>query len=312
MTILQSTFLLALFLAGAFAAYGVIALIVPGQVHRRLDALAHEGGDEPQVEARPGPITRWLARIGAATFAREPDKLTPLRLRFYRAGLRSTSVPPAFYGLKVVLAIALPLAVFFVAVGAYRMRELPVFELGLIVALFAGIGYFLPDGILGRLTAWRQRELFFALPDALDLMRVCVEAGLSLDAAIQRVGRDIAIDCPALADELRLVSVELRAGATRADALHNLALRVNLEDVDGLVSMLIQTDRFGTSIADALKVHSEALRRKRQFQAQERAAKLPVKLLFPLVFCIFPALLLVLLAPAAIHIYRVMLPTIAH
>jgi tight adherence protein C len=141
-------------------------------------------------------------------------------------------------------------------------------------------------------------------------MRVCVEAGLGLDAAIERVGREMALESSALAEEFHLVTLELRAGASRADALRNLAVRVGLEDIDAMVSMLVQADRFGTSIAESLRVHSDALRTKRRLLAEEKAAKLPVTLLFPLIFCIFPALLTVLLGPAVITVVRVLLPTI--
>lgn len=169
-------------------------------------------------------------------------------------------------------------------------------------------GYFLPTGVLDRLVAMRQRELFLAFPDALDLLRVCVEAGLGLDAAVERVGREMQIESQALAQEFSLLGLELRAGAGRTDALRNLALRIGLKDIDTLVAMLIQADRFGTNMADSLLVHSESLRSKRRLAAEEAAAKLPVKILMPLIFCVFPALLTVLLGPAVINIVLVLAP----
>jgi tight adherence protein C len=175
----------------------------------------------------------------------------------------------------------------------------------------AALGYYLPNAVLSHLVTLRQRELFRAFPDALDLLRVCVEAGLGLDAAVERVGREIQIESEALAQEFSLLGLELRAGAARADALRNLALRIALEDIDGLVSMLIQADRFGTSVAESLKVHSASLRTKRRLVAEEAAAKLPVKILMPLIFCIFPALLTVLLGPAVINISQILLPRLA-
>jgi tight adherence protein C len=175
----------------------------------------------------------------------------------------------------------------------------------------AAFGYYLPNVVLSRLVMRRQAELFRAFPDALDLLRVCVEAGLGLDAAVERVGREIQIESEALAQEFSLLGLELRAGAARADALRNLALRIGLDDIDALVSMLIQADRFGTSVAESLRVHSESLRTKRRLVAEEAAAKLPVKILMPLIFCVFPALLTVLLGPAIINVSQILLPKLA-
>ncbi len=177
---------------------------------------------------------------------------------------------------------------------------------------FSFAGYFLPNGILDRMVAKRQHELFMAFPDALDLLRVCVEAGLGLDAAIKRVGQEIQLESHALAQEFSLLGLELRAGASRNNALRNLALRIGLEDINSLVSMLIQADRFGTSMADSLRVHSESLRSKRRIKAEEAAAKLPVKILLPLIFCVFPSLLTVLMGPAVINILQLLMPRMAN
>ncbi len=142
-------------------------------------------------------------------------------------------------------------------------------------------------------------------------MTVCVEAGLGLDEAIGRVSEEIGLSSPVLSDELHLVALELRAGGGREKPLRNLALRTGVDEIDMLVATLIQSDRFGTSVGNALRVHSESLRTKRRLIAEEEAAKVPVKLLFPLIFCIFPSLLLVLMGPAVISIYRALLPALA-
>jgi len=157
----------------------------------------------------------------------------------------------------------------------------------------------------------RQREIFEAFPDALDLMTVCVEAGLGTEAAMLRVADDLQLKSPVLADELHLVNLELRAGADRERALRNLAIRTGVEEVDGFVAMISQAERFGTSIAASLRVHAEMLRTRRRQRAEEAAAKIALKLLFPLIFCIFPSLMVVLMGPAMIQIYRVLLPTMA-
>jgi len=165
-------------------------------------------------------------------------------------------------------------------------------------ALFAGMDW-----------GW-QREIFEAFPDALDLMLVYVESGLGLDLAIQRVATEIRLRCPALSDELELVCADVRAGSTRERALQRLSERIGLDEITGFSAMLTQADRFGTSIGDALRVQADALRTTRRLRAQEAAAKVPVKLMLPLVFCIFPAMFTVLLGPAAIRIWRVLVPAL--
>ena len=173
----------------------------------------------------------------------------------------------------------------------------------------AALGYYGPNLVLSRLVMVRQREIFESFPDALDLMTVCVEAGLGTEAAMMRVAEDMRLKSPALADELRIVNLELRAGADRERALRNLAIRTGVEEVDSFVTMISQAERFGTSIAASLRVHSEMLRTRRRQRAEEAAAKIALKLLFPLIFCIFPSLMVVLMGPAMIQIYRVLLPT---
>ena len=154
----------------------------------------------------------------------------------------------------------------------------------------------------------RQHRIRLGLPDALDLLVVSVEAGLGLDQAIQRVGDELAFAHPDLCDELRLINLELRAGKARAEALHNLAERTGVDDVISLVAMLVQTDKFGTSVAQSLRVHSETVRTKRRQRAEEAAAKTGVKMVFPLVFCIFPAIWVVTIGPAAIKFIQVIVP----
>ena len=157
----------------------------------------------------------------------------------------------------------------------------------------------------------RQREIFENFPDALDLLTVCVEAGLSLEQALNKVASEMHLKSLVLSHELELVLIEMRAGFSKEKALRNFASRTGVDDVDTLVAMLIQSERFGTSMGESLRVHSETLRDKRRFRAEEAAAKIALKLLFSLIFFIFPTLLLVLLGPAFIQIYRVLLPTMA-
>jgi tight adherence protein C len=174
----------------------------------------------------------------------------------------------------------------------------------------ASAGYFSPMLWLRYATNRRKEKLLEAFPDALDLMVVCVEAGLGLDAAISRVSGEIRFAHKELAEEFNLVSLELRTGLSRAEALKNLSRRIDLEEVGSLVALLVQTDKFGTSIGLSLRVHSDAMRVNRQLRAEELAAKLPVKMLFPLVFFIFPSLFVIVVGPAAIKIARTLMPSL--
>jgi tight adherence protein C len=172
----------------------------------------------------------------------------------------------------------------------------------------AAVGYLLPTMALGRLAKKRQHRIRLSLADVLDLLVVSVEAGLGLDQALQRVGEELATTHKDLSDELRLINLELRAGKARSEALRNLADRTGVDDLSSLAAMLIQTDKFGTSVAQSLRVHSDTLRTKRRQRAEEAAAKTGVKMVFPLVFCIFPAIWVVTIGPAAIRFVQVLFP----
>jgi tight adherence protein C len=215
------------------------------------------------------------------------------------AGYRSREAIVVFFGIRLGTAI-LSFMVF-----ASPIAGRP----NLMMALAAcGVGYVLPSMALARLAKRRQHRLRLSLPDALDLLVVSVEAGLGLDQALQRVADELAFAHPDLCDELKLINLELRAGKARVDALHNLATRTGLDDIASLVTMLVQTDKFGTSVAQALRVHSETLRTKRRQRAEEAAAKTGAKMVFPLVICIFPAIWVVTLGPAVIKFVQVLLP----
>lgn len=295
------------FLAASLGAMGLFYLLRPQPTTDRLQRLAGDGTAPGQTASGlRSALARLIRPFGRILMPQEGWENSALRRRFMNAGFRGESAMLVYFGMKALLAVTLP-AIFFVQLGFSRV---PLDATGVLVfiLLLAAVGYFAPNAYLARKIFVRQRELFEALPDALDLMTVCVEAGLALDAAIARVGAEMRLRSRALADELHLVQLELRAGATRERALRNLALRTGVEDIDSLVAMLVQTDRFGTSIADSLRVHAEGLRTKRRLRAEEAAAKIPVKLLMPLIFCIFPALLLVLMGPAYVAIYRALIP----
>ena len=202
----------------------------------------------------------------------------------------------AFRGAKILLLLGLLSLVYFT--GLYKNN--PIFILAI-----AGLGgYLLPDFWLTSRVRKRQHVIQLALPDALDLLVVCVEAGLALDQALLRVSQELRIAHPELCDELEIVNSEMRVGKARLDALRDLATRTGVDDLRSLVAMLIQTDRFGTSVAQSLRVHADQLRILRRQRAEERAAKAPVKMVPALVFFIFPAMFVVVLGPAVISIAR--------
>jgi tight adherence protein C len=225
-----------------------------------------------------------------------------LRTRFMNAGWRNPAAPTLYFASKSGLALALP------ALTGIVLAFLPSVPNGtsvlVLLLVAASIGYYLPNVVLSRIAQRRKREIFETIPDALDLLTVCVEAGLSLERALVKVATEIHIKSVILAQELQLVLMEMRAGFSKEKALRNFSLRIGVDDIDALVAMLIQSERFGTSIGDALRVYSENLRSKRRVIAEEAAAKIGLKLLFPLIFCIFPTLLMVLLGPAGIKIMR--------
>jgi tight adherence protein C len=237
-----------------------------------------------------------LANVAPRSSASERSKL---QVRLVNAGYRGSEALVIFAGTRVALAL------FAFAVVATPIFMRPNLMLAFVACAF---GYILPNMVLARLAKARQHRIRLSLPDALDLLVVSVEAGLGLDQALQRVGHELEYAHPDLCEELRLINLELRAGKARSEALHNLAERTGVDDVASLTAMLVQTDKFGTSVAQSLRVHSETLRTKRRQRAEEAAAKTGVKMVFPLVICIFPAVWVVTIGPAAIKFIQVLGP----
>jgi tight adherence protein C len=309
-----------IYLALIFLTVFVVALVVLTQFNTktlqdRLRIVKTGSGLETEIDQK-SKISPWVGRIIELTkpvaqlsVPKEGWESSQLRIRFMNAGYRSESAPMIFFLAKTVLTFTLPviLILYLTISGA----KYPANLLLLFIVTSAGLGYFLPNVFLERRIAYRKREILDSFPDAMDLIIVCVESGLGLDAALARVSEEMHMISPILGDELHLINLELRAGSSRERALRNLALRTGVEDIDTLVAMLVQSDRFGTSIAQALRVHAENLRTKRRLRAEEAAAKIALKLLFPLIFFIFPSMLLVLLGPAFISINRILLPTMA-
>ena len=262
--------------------------------YRRLRVLAPTGSG--LVMATPSLTGAQAASLPWARWAPpDPKSLSRLQRRLARGGFTTSRAVVVFSVAQVAIPIVLGAAV------------LLVFGLpGLFGALAAAaLGYMAPGLYVNRQTKLRQKAIRHGLPDALDLLTVCVEAGSGLDQAIAKASEELQTSHPALAEEFRAITTEIRAGKARLLAFQSFADRTGLDEVRTLVSMLTQTDRFGTSIGQALRVQSETARTKRRQEAEERAAKLGVKLVFPLVLCLFPALYVVCFGPVVVHVYRV-------
>lgn len=270
-----------------------------GTIERRLEEVAGVMVKPVEEErAFDKKVADALKRLGNAV-PRSPSEMGKLQQRLVTAGYRRNEAVAIFLGIRVGFALLL-----------FGLFASPlVFRPNFLSAIAAaGIGYVLPGFLLARMAKRRMHRIRLGLPDALDLLVVSVEAGLGLDQAIQRVADELAFAHPELADEMRLINLELRAGKARTEALRNFGERTQVDDVISLVAMLVQTDKFGTSVAQSLRVHSETSRTKRRQRAEEAAAKTGVKMVFPLVFCIFPAIWVVTIGPAAIKFVQVLGP----
>ena len=286
-----------IFISLLITAIGMSLLNGETAISRRLGELGMSGS-LPVPSTGNERLLKTLKRLGNA--APKPSReLGKLKERLIFAGYRGPEALTVFFGIRLALAIAL-----------FVIGSSPFVPKSSLIAGLAGaaLGYLLPSMALGRMAQRRQHRIRLSLPDALDLLVVSVEAGLGLDQAIQRVGQELEFAHPELSQELRLINLELRAGKGRAEALRNLADRTGVDDLSSLAAMLIQTDKFGTSVARSLRVHSETLRTKRRQRAEEAAAKTGVKMVFPLVFCIFPAIWVVTIGPAAIKFVEVLFP----
>ena len=294
-TITVLTFLTTLGIVGAlFYAFVPGKVKIAGRLSRLLspDVPVEETEFSAKQKERVQDTLASLGKLVSST----KSQSSKTQLLMVRAGYRSSEAVWAMRGVKVVMPIILVALVFFT--GLFLLSPLLIFGAALL------LGYLLPDIWLTWRIRARQHRLRLALPDGLDLLVICVEAGLGLDQALARVSQELHFAHPELSEELQVVNLEMRVGKTRLEALRELSQRTGLDDIKALVAMLIQTDRFGTSVAQALRVHSDELRMKRRQRAEEMAAKTTVKMVPVLVFFIFPALMVVILGPAVIAIMR--------
>lgn len=298
--ILAAVFISAIMVVGGF---GFWMLNSNNPVDRRLREIADVSDNEPHVKHKEGAFdVRWADPVAKIILPTEDWKVSRLRTKLVHAGYRSKSSLTVFLASKLLLALFIPILLVFpmLVSGVIQGGGQQVVVMAII---FSVLGFFIPDIILRFKIKDRQTGLLEAFPDALDLLVVCVEAGLALDGAILRVSKELAYSWPVLGEELQLVNLEIRAGKSRKAALKSLADRTGLQEIQGLVSILIQAEHFGTSIADSLREHADEMRLARIQRAKETAAKLPVRMTIPVVFFIFPSLFLVILGPAMISIY---------
>ncbi len=266
--------------------------------------------DTNQIDKGPGLLKRYFTAIasvfGNLNKPKNEETVSRMRKDLLNIGYRGQNAVIIFNGIRVICTLLPPATLFLfllcVPIHLSHLR-LMTFYIFLVSA-----GYYLPSLWLRLKIAKRKEKLLHGFPDAVDMMVVCVEAGMGMDAAIERVGREIEFENDVLSDELKLYNKEMKVGKTRRQALKDLALRTGLKEMKTLATLLIQTDKFGTSVAKALKTHSDFLRIQRYQRAEERAAKLTVKLVIPLIFCMFPSVFIVILGPAIINAIRVNQP----
>ncbi len=292
------------FLSVTLGLVGLFMWWMPTKTKQRLQALSSPSNS--------GNASNWtetvVGIVGPFAKLSTPDgdwETSPLRLKFIRAGIRHADAHLIYFGAKTLAPLL------FAGLALLALRAVSQAE-GLTLTMYvtsaALLGCYLPNAVLYGAIRSRKREIFDHFPEAADLMLVCVEAGLGLDAALTKVAEEMKLTSITLAEELHLTNLEMRAGGAREKSLRNLALRTGIEEIGTFAAMLTQADKFGASIGESLRVFSDDLRHKRQVRAEEMAAKVPTKMLLPLVVCIFPSIIMVIMGPAAIQIIRTLLP----
>ncbi|MGC8775183.1 MAG: type II secretion system F family protein [Chlorobaculum sp.] len=297
--------ILTIVLSGAAVASVVLALYALGvnnTVKKRLTQIVRQrwARVDTNVSRKPTPkrVATVINILSKISLPEDGWQNSSVRIRFVQAGIRNNNAPQYYYAVKTLLTLVLPVVLFLILRFSQSKPSIPLLFLFLLFT--AAAGYYLPEMVMRFITNKRIERMRNSLPDFMELMVVCTESGMSIDAAIARISQEMAHVNPDLAQEFYLSGLEMRAGATRIEALRNLALRTSLEDLHDLVTMLLQADKFGTSMAESLRVQSETMRLRRIQRAEELAAKIPVKLVLPLGLFIFPTLLIVMLGPAMI------------
>ncbi len=302
----------AVFLAITLGVWGVMSIVAsrPISAEERLKRVLDPGTRRPdaasiarQHDKLQARVTEAAKRLGQSVRPTNEAEIGKIRLELLNAGFRGENAVAVYYGVKVLaalLALAVTAPIF---VGKFGMSQkvLPY------VASISGLAFYLPGIVIGRIKKRRMEAIFLGLPDAIDLMVVCVEAGLGLDTAMRRVTTELASSCPALCDEFGIANFQVQMGRVRKDVLRDLGIRTGVDDLRALSAVIIQAEKFGSSIGQALRVQSDSMRTKRRQLAEERAAKTAVKIMIPLVLFIFPGVFVVLVGPAGIQIAKTMM-----
>ena len=281
-----------------FIGLAMIVMAASDPVRKRMNVFLADAKSEDKQESAVVPSKFESASKYLLPGDQQERNVTEERLM--HAGFVSPGVVSAFYGIRIILFIILPSLVIVVLPAMFP--ELSPKQILMSITASAVFAFLLPGMVLDRLILNRKRKLRNAFPDALDLLIVCVEAGMGLNPALQRVSEELDVSHPELAAEFSLVTAEIRAGIDRVESLKNLAKRTGLEDINGMVSLLAQSMRFGTSVAETLRVYSEDFRDRRMQAAEELAAKIGTKMIFPMVLCLFPAFFVIAIGPAILKV----------
>jgi len=301
MTLLITALLFVLVTVAA-AAVGMKVWVRPKEAIERVTNSAPAAPE--QMPVHPSLVFHELIKNIGTILPVNPKDAGVIQRRMIRAGIRNPNAMRYFYGAKVILGVSLPLLMSLAVSGA---DSDPANKMLAVLASVA-MGFFLPNEYISMKARKRQKEVRRGLPNALDLLVVCVESGLGLDQAVVQVAKDLDQAHPEISEEFAMVNYELKAGKRRIDALRNLAERTNVDDLKKLVAVLIQADRFGTGVAQSLRAHSDFMRVQARQIAEEKAAKLGVKLVFPIFFCILPSLFVVTVGPMVVKIMRDLIP----
>jgi tight adherence protein C len=294
---------LAVFVAMSLGTWCVLGLVAgkPNSAELRLKRLLDPHAVEAMQAKRQDMVQAKVAaaasKLGQSLRPTDAQELGKIRVKLLNAGFRHEQAVAVYYGVKLIalltgLAVAFP-----VCAVNYGMTQTAYIS----TACAGGLAFYLPDLFVGRRKKSRWESIFLGLPDALDLMVVCVEAGLGLDAAMRRVTTELAQSCPVICEEFAIANFQLQMGRSRKDVLRDLGIRTGVDDVRALAAVIIQAEKFGSSIASALRVQSDAMRLRRRQLAEERAAKTSVKIMIPLIFFIFPGVFVVLVGPAILR-----------
>jgi len=303
---------LAVFVAMSVAAWAVMSLVVgqPANAEERLKRVMNPNARRPdaagaarQQDKFQTKVTQAANKLGKSLRPTNEAELGKMRLELLNAGFRGENAVAVFQGLKVLamllaVAVAAPLVV-----GKFGMNR----SAALYVVVAAGVAYYVPGVVVGQIKKKRAEAIFLGLPDAIDLMVVCVEAGLGLDIAMRKVTSELATACPALCEEFAISNFQVQMGRARKDVLRDLGVRTGVDDLRALSAVIIQAEKFGSSIGSALRVQSDSMRVKRRQLAEERAAKTAVKIMIPLILFIFPGVFVVLVGPAGMQIAKTLM-----